>query len=181
MDLPALVQEYGYIAVFIGSFLEGETVLLLAGYAAHGGYLSFPTVLAIAFVASTLGDQFYFFLGRHWGQQLLARVPLWDARAERFRELLHRHHTPIILSLRFIYGFRTVGAVVIGMSRVAAVRFVILNIIGAAIWSITIGLIGYLLGSALELLLRDIAKYEGWVVGGIVLVGLLIWAWRRRR
>ena len=38
MDLAALVTQYGYAAVAVGCLLEGETVLLLAGFAAHRGY-----------------------------------------------------------------------------------------------------------------------------------------------
>jgi membrane protein DedA with SNARE-associated domain len=180
MDPAALVREYGYLAVFAGALLEGETILILAGFAAHRGYLSLTAVITVAFVAGTLGDQLYFFLGRRWGTQLLARVPHWNERAERFRELLHRHHTPIILSLRFIYGFRTVGAVVIGMSPVPARRFVPLNILGAAIWSVTIGLTGYLAGSAISLFLEDIHAHEGVIAALLALAGLLVWLWRRR-
>jgi membrane protein DedA with SNARE-associated domain len=180
MDPAALVREYGYLAVFAGAFLEGETILVLAGFAAHRGYLSLTAVITIAFVAGTLGDQFYFFLGRRWGARLLARIPWWDARAERFRELLHRHHTPVILGLRFVYGFRTVGALVIGMSPVPARRFVPLNIIGAAIWAVTVGLAGYLAGSAISLFLKDLHAHEGLIAALIALSGLLFWLWRWR-
>jgi membrane protein DedA with SNARE-associated domain len=29
------MATYGYLAVFLGTLLEGETILLLGGYAAH--------------------------------------------------------------------------------------------------------------------------------------------------
>lgn len=32
MDLANLVRSYGYLAVFSGTFLEGETILLLAAF-----------------------------------------------------------------------------------------------------------------------------------------------------
>lgn len=35
MPLAELVDSYGYGAVFVGSLLEGETILLLAGIAAR--------------------------------------------------------------------------------------------------------------------------------------------------
>jgi len=67
IDLPQLLSQYGYLAVFVGALLEGESILLLAGYAANGGYLSFWIVVAIAFFGATLGDQMFFFLGRRYG------------------------------------------------------------------------------------------------------------------
>ena len=46
MDLGQLVQDYGYTAIAIGTFLEGEAILLSGGFAAHRGYLSLPIVIA---------------------------------------------------------------------------------------------------------------------------------------
>lgn len=181
MDFSALVQQYGYAAVFVGAFLEGETVLILAGYAAHRGYLALPTVMGVAFVGSVLGDLVCYFLGRFWGAQLLSRAPHWHARADSFRELLHRHHVPLILSLRFLYGLRTVGAVVIGMSGISPWRFLVLDLFSATVWSISVGFAGYLLGSVAERVLRDLSQYEGWIAGAIALVGFVFWLVRRHR
>ena len=46
MNLGQLVQDYGYTAIAIGTFLEGEAILLSGGFAAHRGYLSLPIVIA---------------------------------------------------------------------------------------------------------------------------------------
>ena len=67
MSVTELVSHYGYFAVAMGCLLEGETVLLTAGFAAHRGMLGLWPVLGIAFVASALGDQIFFQLGRHQG------------------------------------------------------------------------------------------------------------------
>jgi membrane protein DedA with SNARE-associated domain len=57
VNLPGLVEQYGYAAVFVGALAEGESVLLAAGFAAHRGLLHLPTVVATAAVAATIGDQ----------------------------------------------------------------------------------------------------------------------------
>ena len=56
MTLIEFVAAYGYLAVLLGTLLEGETVLLLAGFAAHQGHLAIHWVLLIAFIGGTLGD-----------------------------------------------------------------------------------------------------------------------------
>jgi membrane protein DedA with SNARE-associated domain len=63
VDVAALVQDYGYYAVFVGALLEGETVLAMAGYAAFEGYLKLERVILIAAIGGFLGDQFFFYLG----------------------------------------------------------------------------------------------------------------------
>ena len=184
MDIPGLIDTYGYLAVFIGAFLEGETILALAGLAAYRGYLDFRVVVIVALIAGFLGDQFYFFLGRHKGKEILARFPGWEARAHRFDAMLARWHAPLIIGIRFMYGFRIVGPILLGMGRVPAWKFVFYNFIGAAIWAPLIAGLGYLFGSALEAVLDDIKRYELWAALGLVLIGaaaLLIHLVRARR
>jgi len=86
-----LVRQYGYAAVALGAFAEGETVLLFAGYGAQRGWLEWPLVVGVAALAATLGDQTFFFLGRWFGPQLLARYPQLQAHLPRVQAMLQRH------------------------------------------------------------------------------------------
>lgn len=172
MDFPALIDSYGYLAVFVGAFLEGETILALAGLAASRGYLDFAAVVAIALVAGFLGDQFFFFLGRVKGQALLRRFPHWRERAHRFDAMLARWHAPLIVGIRFMYGFRILGPVMLGMGRVAAWKFLVFNFIGAAIWAPLIAGLGYGFGALLERVLADLQHVELWAAGIVIALAI---------
>ena len=174
MSFTQLVTDYGYLAVFVGCFLEGETILVLAGFAAHQGPLSLPVVLAIAFVAGTLGDQVFFWIGRAWGPSLLVRFPGFDERARRVTELLHRYHAPVIAGIRFMYGLRIVGPIVIGGAGIAPWRFAVFNILGAAIWAPLVGGLGYLFGHTLESLLGDLERFEQFGLVAIVIAAVAV-------
>ncbi len=63
MDLQSIIEHYGYAAILIGTFLEGETILVLAGLAAHQGYLVLSWVISAAFLGSLCGDQLFFIWG----------------------------------------------------------------------------------------------------------------------
>ena len=171
-----LIETYGYLAVLLGTFFEGETILVLAGFAAHRGYLYLPWVILAAFAGTLCADQLMFYLGRRHSQALLARLPSWKGRIDKAQMLLERFHTPLILSFRFLYGLRTVTPFVIGMSTVPAGKFMVFNCIGALVWAVIIGSGGYFFGSALEILIGDIKRYEYSILGSIVLTGAGIWA-----
>jgi membrane protein DedA with SNARE-associated domain len=173
LDLPSLVDSYGLLAVFAGAFLEGETILALGGLAANRGYLDFYTVVVVALIAGFLGDQFYFFLGRHRGQKLLAKFPRAFERAHRFDAMLSRWHAPLIIGIRFMYGFRIVGPILLGMGRVPTWKFMVCNFIGAAIWAPLIAGIGYFFGTILESVLHDMKRYEMWVFGALAIAGII--------
>jgi membrane protein DedA with SNARE-associated domain len=175
MQIPfgQLLSDFGYWAVFIGALLEGETILVLAGFAAHQGYLSLPTTLAVAFLGGFLGDQAFFWVGRLWGPPLLSRIPRSAPRVRRMHELLDRYHAPIIVGVRFMYGLRILGPIVIGTSKVEAWRFALYNLIGAAIWAPLIGGLGYLFGRTLQWL-DDVANIELLALGLVVAAALVI-------
>jgi membrane protein DedA with SNARE-associated domain len=175
MTLTDLIAHYGYIAVLVGTFLEGETVLILAGFAAHRGYLNIPLVAITALVGSFSGDQLYFFLGHRHGQALLRRFPRLQARVARVQNLLRRYHSPLILTLRFLYGLRTVGPIGLGMSGVSRGRFLVLNLIGAVIWVTLIGGAGYFFGVTLELFVTDIKRYEEATLWALAAFGVVVW------
>ena len=172
MDLPALIDSYGYLAVLVGAFLEGETILALAGLAAFRGYLDLYTVIAIALIAGFAGDQLYVFLGRYNGARILARFPDAQSRAHRFDAMLARWHAPLIIVIRFMYGFRIVGPVLLGMGRVPGWKFVLYNFIGAAIWAPLVAGLGYAFGSVVESFIENIEQYEMWLFAAIVAIGV---------
>lgn len=181
MSFAQLLADYGYLAVFIGSLLEGETFLVLAGFAAHQGYLSLPVTLAIAFAGGTLGDQIFFWLGGAWGQPLLDRIPHSEQRVRRVKDLLQRHHAPVIVGIRFMYGLRIIGPIVIGACGVPFWRFAVFNILGAAVWAPLVGGLGYLFGDALGLLKIDLKQFEGVELALIIAVAVAISLIRRWR
>jgi len=175
MALEQLVQNYGYLAVLTGTFLEGETILVLGGMAAKLGYLRLPGVIAVAFAGTLAGDQLYFHLGRRHGPALLARRPAWQARARQVQALLGRHPEMVILGFRFLYGLRTVTPFVIGMSGISSLRFLLLNALGAAGWAVVIGSLGYLFGHGLEIILGDLHRYELEAMAATGVIGGLVW------
>jgi len=184
MTLESIVDTYGYVAVLLGTFLEGETILVLGGFAAHRGYLALPGVILAAFIGSLCGDQLFFFLGRRHSQAVLARRPAWKARADQANRLLERFRTPFILIFRFLYGLRTVSPFVIGMSSVPARQFIPLNAIGALVWAVVVGTGGYLFGSALEVVIGEVKRYEVEALLAIAIIGILVWIshfYRRRK
>ena len=169
--LSEFIRNYGYYALFIGTCLEGETIMILAGIAAHQQILSLPWVVLLGFLGSLTGDQAIFFISRHWGKRILARFPWLYLRMEKVNRILERHGTWYMISFRFFYGLRNPTPFVIGLSSIRTSRFVALNTLGAALWAVTLGLMGYLLG---ELAARILSKAK-WAILAVAAIGVAIW------
>lgn len=172
--LVQLIQNYGYIIVFLGTLLEGETIVILAGFAAFEGHLSLQYVIPLAILGSSIGDHIFFYLGRIKGRAVLAKRPHWHARVGKIHQLLEQHQNLLIFGSRFMYGFRMAIPVVLGTSKVSAFRFSLLNITGAILWSFAFAFGGYMFGGAVERFLGNIKKIEGYILLAIILVVVLV-------
>jgi len=184
VTLQHFIEQFGYVAVFIGCLLEGETVLVLAGFAAHMGYLSLPAVMATAAVAGFLGDEMWFFIGRRHGERMLAQFPaLLKARPYVARKV-ERYGIRVVFFVRFAIGLRIASPVILGASGMPPSRFTPANAAGALVWAIVMGGAGYLFGSALTAMLEHAKRYEHIAfaaIGAGVLIAVTVRHWRSSR
>jgi membrane protein DedA with SNARE-associated domain len=176
--ISAFVASYGYLAVFLGTLLEGETVLIAAGFAAHRGLLDWPLVALAATAGGTVGDLLAFLLGRWKGEVLFERFPALARRRPAIQDLMQRYDVACILAIRFIYGLRIAGPVVMGTSGISPLRFAVLNLMGAALWAVLISGAGYAFGLALGALIGNVRRIEEAVLLAILALGAASWAWR---
>jgi len=181
--LETFLAKYGYIAIVMGTAFEGETIMIMGGFSAHRGYLELlPWVVLAGFVGNFIQNMIYFVLGRRYGNRMLEKHPDWKPRLQQVNGWLERFQSLLSIGLRFVPGFRTIGGVAIGMSDVSTGRFIFLNLIGAVLWAVVIGFLGYLCGHVLELIMGDIKHLEVPILFGIAVVGgLLFFIHRRRR
>jgi membrane protein DedA with SNARE-associated domain len=175
MSLEELIRDYGYLAILIVTFLEGETIVILAGVAAHFGLLELPWVIVVALVGSFSGDQLFYYIGRHWGPKIIARRLSWQEAAQKVYKHLHRHQYWLILTFRFYYGLRNVTPFVIGSAHIPRLRFFVLNLIGAVVWAIVFAYAGYLLGEASTYFIEDFKRYGLYLLAGLVALGVSVW------
>lgn len=171
-----------YLVLFAGTVLEGETVLISAGFAAQQGYLSLPMVVLAAWLGAISGDHFFFVLGRYRGRSLFEARSSTPGRLGKVRALLERYRSVLIVSLRFLYGFRMLAPFTIGAAGVSLGRFVTLDALSGIIWASLFGLAGYFFGAALDVVVRDFHTRlaAGAGILGLIALTAVIAAMRKR-
>lgn len=183
VDWQELLQTYGYWAILLGTFLEGETIVILAGVLVAGGQMSFEGVSVCAFLGSFLSDQLMFSLGKYKGNSILARFPKLDRKREKVSKLLQKYDTFLILGFRFVYGIRNVTPIVLGLSNIRHWRFLVLNLIGALVWAVSFTASGYYFGHVIDNILRifGLSVLIGIVCVALLTAAILFFIRRRKR
>ncbi len=146
ISIQQIITDYGYWALFAGTFLEGETFFLLGGIAARQGMLNPWGVALAALAGGFVGDQVFFLLGKWRGVELMASSRRLARKAVKARILVRRHAMALVLLSRFLYGFRMVIPLACGTSGIHWLTFMALNFVSAVAWTLVFGGLGYMFG-----------------------------------
>jgi membrane protein DedA with SNARE-associated domain len=168
------LDRYGYIALMIGSFLEGETSILVASSLIHHGLFDGLYTVAFAFAGSFASDWLYFLLGRVSGKYFIAKRPKFRDRVRPVQHFFERHRIQILFSYRFLYGFRIIIPIIIGMSDIKPQQFLFYSVISGLLWATTVSTIGYLIGRFLDLKTSVFEENIIYIVLGFACFGMLI-------
>jgi undecaprenyl-diphosphatase len=143
-------------------------------------------VILAAIAGATLGDNLGFFIGRRGGRALVERYGapfgMTSARLAQFDRFFDRHGAKTVFVARFISGLRVFGAILAGASRLSWSRFLVFNALGAIVWALTFGALGYALGYSWHTLEQWIGR-SGLLllvlVGVVGALAVLVARWRR--
>ena len=176
------LAHFGYMTIFLGTLLEGETVVIAAGFFAHKGMLSLDLVILAAFLGSTTSDQSLFFLSRNQGWKLLHKRPKTEDKVKHLMQRLHNHpHWLLAFALlfRFIYGIRNIAPIALGLSTLPTSRFIAANVVGALVWAILFSYAGFSFSAAITRFGPQVHYAELALLGAVCALVAGVWWWRK--
>ena len=186
-EISTFISQYGYLAILGGTFLEGETIVIIAGYLAHQGLIEWHLVALCAFIGSCTSDQIMFSVGKFKGPWAMQRFAWLNKGAQKVIPIMNKHQDLLAFGFRFVYGVRNVTPICLGAGGMSYLRFLVLNLSGGAVWALSFVGAGYFFGEGISKLLNDDKQYGligfGVLVGVFVGIGALrkIMAWRKAK
>ena len=192
MNPTSLVQDFGYIGIFItlflesgiifGFFLPGDTLLFTAGLLASRHTLDISALIIISVAAAILGNNAGYYTGKKGGPALFNRPKSFWFSPKRVSEahaFFEKEGAPSLVLARFIPAVRTFVPIAAGIGKMPYRRFLIFNAIGGLLWGIALPLLGFTLGETVH----NIDKYILPIVVVLALISLspVIWAHFKRR
>lgn len=160
--LALLVQEHGvwiygvlFLIVFVETgvvvmpFLPGDSLLFVVGAMGGAGMLNLPLALGLMLIAAIAGDQCNYLIGRYFGQRLLDGNHRWFNRKayDQAHAFYEKYGGITIIAARFFPFIRTFAPFVAGVAHMDRARFTVFNVVGAVVWVIGVGLLGYVFGN----------------------------------
>ncbi|MFJ1266966.1 DedA family protein [Legionella lytica] len=184
--LNTFVTTYGfwtYLALFavifcetgliVTPFLPGDSLLFAAGSIAAQPDNSFNVIIlfVLLFIASVLGNQLNFLIGRALGPRIFSANESWLLNKKHLHEahvFYEKHGGKTIIFARFLPIIRTFAPFVAGVGTMKVVHFTLYNLVSALLWIGGLLSLGYFLGS-----LPVVKANFVLVIYGIIFVSLL--------
>ena len=154
------LQSWGYVILFLGTFLEsipvfglfvpGALITFICAFIARLGFMNLYLIMGIAIGGAILGDLFGYLLGRYLGKDILHKYGkfflLKKEYLERAGEILCNHAGKSLVIGRLNPVTRPAAPFIVGAHKYNFFKFMIYNILGAVMWGVIFGGLGYLLG-----------------------------------
>ncbi|MBS1559585.1 MAG: DedA family protein [Bacteroidetes bacterium] len=172
--MEGLINEFGYFALMVGTFFEGEIAILTASSLIHRGFFDFPFTVLAAFLGSFISDWVYYLIGRLNGKKFIINHPKLQARVAPVTDFFHHHKFQILFSYRFLYGFRVIIPLVIGMSGLRPSSYLFYSIVTGLMWATVVSTVGYWTGRLLGIEVKSFEEHFILIVIGFATFGLLI-------
>ncbi|KTD67041.1 MULTISPECIES: DedA family protein [Legionella] len=184
--LNAIVSTYGFWTYFllfavifcetgliVTPFLPGDSLLFAAGSIAaqSGNPLNISILFLLLFLASVLGNQINFLVGRILGPRIFSTDKSWLLNKKHLQEthaFYEKHGGKTIVFARFLPIIRTFAPFVAGIGTMRVVHFSLYNLISALIWIGSLLSLGYFLGS-IPIVKENFAV----VIYGIIFISIL--------
>jgi membrane protein DedA with SNARE-associated domain len=185
--LNKLLEGYGYFAVAgtialesLGLPLPGEAALIAAAiYAATTHKLVIWYVVLSCTGGAAVGGIAAYWIGRSVGTWALMRygkhVGLTERRMMIAEYVFRRHGVLIIFFGRFVAVARSIAALLAGANHMQWMEFVIVNCVGAVVWSALYGFTAFYFTNEVKKLSGPVGLGVG-IFAAVLVVGGGIWA-----
>jgi len=181
MDLESakqLIDQYGYLAIFFSTVIEGEFVVVAAAAIAAAGLLQAHWVIAAAALGAWVGHLLLFAVGRWKGMQLIESVPTLRRHYPKANLIMDKYANWSVFVCQYLYGMRLVSAMLFGCSTISLGRFMALQVINCIIWALLAYFAGHLIGLVAMRVFEMVGIY-GLLLATALLAGLVLFLYQR--
>jgi len=181
-----LIESYGYAIVVVLVFAEGvglplpgETALLTAAaVAAQSHRLTIIGVIIASFLGAAGGGVGGYWIGKSGGLAFLEHhgrfIGITKERIARARKFFTEHGPKAVFFARFIAILRMFAGLLAGVTNMRLGVFMLWNALGALVWSILFGALGYVFGNNLPRLEHLVGRTSLIAFVVVVLVGIIV-------
>ena len=175
-----LIVKYGYIILFLYSLGGGFVALVGASVLSYAGKMDLTISIFVAVFANFLGDMALFYLARYQKQGMMPYLSKHRRKLAYIHLLMKRYGSIILVLKKYVYGLNTLVPFAVALTSYSFVKFSFYNALGAVLWGVSIGLLGYFLGEIIIKGIDLLGEYPYLAPIFIIILFGGLWFWLNR-
>lgn len=179
IDFSTLTQifiDYGYVIMFLASYIEGGLAMLAGGFLASLGYFNLGGVIFAMFLGDILSDMMWYAIGYYGGNRILRKISkifnISEKTLEKVKSKLEKNAGKILITVKLTTGLCLATMITSGTIRLRLKKFLFFDGIGSVLWSAMVVMLGYFFGESYEYL-NKVIKWGGIIIA-FVLAAVII-------
>ena len=181
--LQSFIEHFTYVGLFLallagslGVPIPEEAVIIAGGVLAHEEVVRWEFALPVCLIGVLSGDIVLYWVGHHWGLQVLAWRPvrhvLTPERAQTLIEAYRRHGVKIVFAARHVIGLRAPSFLMAGTVRIPFWKFFAIDA-GSALVGVSFSFgVAYFLTDHLKEILTNVHRVERWIAVIVLAAGV---------
>jgi len=191
MNIVELVEQLGYLGIFIMMFLEStffpfpsEVAMIPAGFLASKGDMNLILAIVIGTTGSLTGALFNYYLARKYGRKGVLKFGKYffftEEKLEKMEKFFVDHGSFSTFVARLIPGVRQLVSLPAGLSKMPLDKFALHTTLGAGLWVTVLALLGYFLGEN-DALIKEYLHQIVLVTLGLIAIASGIYIFMNKR
>lgn len=187
--IVSLVDNFGYMGVFIAVFLEyaclplpSEVLLPFVGLLAATGRISLIGAIFVSILGGILGSLTCYSIGYFGGsliiESLQRKFPSSRKSINKINHFIIKYQKSSVFLTRLVPLTRTYISLVVGTLKFDIIPFVLYSLGGIILWNTILIVIGYFLGENTALISKILKDYS-FIVIGLIIVAFIYFLYQK--
>lgn len=137
------LESFGYLILFLYSMGGGYIAILTAAVLASIGKLDLSLSIIIAIIGNALGSSLFAVFARTQQAEVRKMFAKHKRKIAYMQIMVKKYDWGLFIVSKFLHGIRTFVPIAVGISQYSLTKFILINCIGAVLWGVSLGIIGY--------------------------------------
>jgi membrane-associated protein len=157
-----IIKAFGYVGIggivfaesglLLGFILPGDSLIFLVGLLASQGYFNLTALILVIFFTGVAGDNVGYLLGRKLGHKVFEKRDSFifnQENLERTEKFFEQYGKLAFIIERFLPVVRAFVPLLAGVGKMRYITFFVYDLIGNALWSVGLTLLGFYIGGVI--------------------------------
>ncbi len=153
------LENFGYFILFLYSMGGGYIAVLSAAVLSSIGTLDLTLSIFIATIGNIIGSSLFSVVARVQQRDIRTMLVKHKRKIAYIQIMIKKYDWGLFIVSKYMHGIRTFVPIAVGVSKYNMSKFLLINAVGAIVWGVSLGLLGFYASGFFIDIIRVLLEY----------------------